>query len=834
MTFERDELHVLFLEDSKRDVEIVHEKLKDGFKRPVLLDSAETEDEFFHCLKSKKYDVILADHTLPHLNAQEALKLAISICPDTPFICISGTIGEDIAVELLHQGAADYILKDRIGRLSFAISRAIDRAKNAKFKIEAEVLRRKEKEYLEILDGSTEASWIYDFHTKTLAYSSEWKKRIFGENIPDEEMNNFAMKLVHPDDIDRVISERKLIIEKKSPKYCCEYRFKVKTGDYIWVYDKGKIEYDENGTPIKIYGTSSDITERKRSEKELKALSESLNAEVNALNIFLRINSRFINEADASTVYMDLLDAAVLLTGADCGNMQLIADDDETLEIVAHKGCSDEFLRRYSKISGTTTICSEAKEKRSRIIVDDVSQCTIFDEENRLFMVDEGMVCIQSTPMLSVSDKLLGMMSTHYKSPHQFNERELRVIDLLARQAADVIERVRIEEALRVSENHARKLVRELEEADENKNEFLNALSHELRNPLAAISAGLQILNITQDPNQTAKAKEIMNRQMSQLCHLVDDLLDLTRISNNRVELKKEILDLNALALSAAEDNEPLFEKKGVKLITETKGDPLYVNVDSTRIKQIVGNLLTNALKFTNRGGETLMSIYMENNESVICVKDTGIGIEPELQQRLFIPFTQADTSLDRQNGGLGLGLSIAKGIAELHGGSVSIFSEGLGKGSTLKIRLPLHQYDTIQKPLKMQKNNKKNRPLKILLIEDNQDFCDILRWALKLLGHDVITAKDGMTGVTKAEDYFPNVIFCDIGLPDIDGFEVAKRIRTNDAVKDVFLIALTGYAQQRDIERALQAGFNQHLSKPIDIETIKNLLNRIPEKLAR
>ena len=311
---------------------------------------------------------------------------------------------------------------------------------------------------------------------------------------------------------------------------------------------------------------------------------------------------------------------------------------------------------------------------------------------------------------------------------------------------------------------------------------------------------------------------------VKQLCRLVDDLLDLTHITYKNIELKNEVFEINSLALSVVEDNRPLFENRGVKLTASIKCTPRNVNADPARIRQIIDKLLANALQFTDSGGETFMSVYIENNESVVCVKDTGIGIKPEMMPTLFDPFTQADSSLDRRNGGLGLGLSIVKGIAELQGGSVSAFSEGLGKGSTFKIKLPLYQNDSIQNSQRMP--NKENRPHKILLIEDNRDFSDILRWALKLLGHEVITAFDGMAGVTKADDYLPNVIFCDIGLPQMNGFEVAKRIKSNNAMKDVFLIALTGYEQQQDIDMAIQSGYNQHLSKPINMETIKNILN--------
>ena len=378
-------------------------------------------------------------------------------------------------------------------------------------------------------------------------------------------------------------------------------------------------------------------------------------------------------------MYADIMDAAILLTDADCGNMQIVADDGNTLEIVAHKGYSDEFIRRYQTIADVSTICAQAKEQKSRIIVDDVSCGTIFDEDNRRFMLGEGMVCIQSTPMFSVAGKLLGIMSTHYKSPHVFDERQLRVLDLLSRQAANVIERIKIGEALHQSEKKALELVEVLKETDSNKNQFISALSHELRNPLAIISTGLEILGLTQSEEQIQKTNEILSRQMRQLCALVDDLLDLTRISNNRIELKKEVLELSSLVLSTAEEQRALFDEKGVGLHTRICDDPIYIDADTVRIKQIIGNLLHNAQKYTPAGGEVLLSVYRENKQAVISVKDNGMGLSPELIPRLFHPFVQADMTLDRSGGGLGLGLSITKGIAEMHGGSIAAYSGGLG-----------------------------------------------------------------------------------------------------------------------------------------------------------
>jgi PAS domain S-box-containing protein len=259
----------------------------------------------------------------------------------------------------------------------------------------------------------------------------------------------------------------------------------------------------------------------------------------------------------------------------------------------------------------------------------------------------------------------------------------------------DITERKRAEEALKESEKKANALVANLEEADKNKNEFLNALSHELRNPLATIVAGLSLLELSDDKQQKRKAQDIMQRQIDQLCHLVDDLLDLTRITNNKIVLDKERVDLKELSLSMLTDSKLLFEEKGIHLEAEINEEDICIDVDPVRIKQIIGNLLDNAMKFTDSGGAVKVSVFREKNEAVIYVKDNGLGIDPAFLSNLFVPFEQADNSLDRRNGGLGLGLSITKGIAELHGGTVSVQSDGIGKGAQFNIRLPLSTEDS-------------------------------------------------------------------------------------------------------------------------------------------
>ena len=390
----------------------------------------------------------------------------------------------------------------------------------------------------------------------------------------------------------------------------------------------------------------------------------------------------------------------------------------------------------------------------------------------------------------------------------------------------DITDLKQIEETLRKRESLARELIEELKEADDNKNQFLNMLAHELRNPLAAISAGLQVLDITSEPRGVLKVKKLMKRQIDQLCRLIDDLLDLTRISNNRIELKKETIELNEFVRLVAGDYRMLYDKKGIKLHTKFGLEPIYIDADPVRLKQIIDNLLHNAQKYSCENGESVLSIYAEKEEAVISVKDNGIGLSPETMRYLFRPFVQVDMSLDRKGGGLGLGFSIVKAIAELHGGTVSANSEGLGKGSEFIIRLPLLDVKGRNRLGNEMQIDVVPRPLKILCIEDNRDFADLMNIMLTNMGHQVETSYDGCEGLEKVRQFKPDVVFCDIGLPGKNGYEIATAIKGDGKLKHIYLIALTGYAGENDLQRVRESGFDRHLVKPVDSSLLHKVIN--------
>ena len=371
---------------------------------------------------------------------------------------------------------------------------------------------------------------------------------------------------------------------------------------------------------------------------------------------------------------------------------------------------------------------------------------------------------------------------------------------------------------------------RRQKEANERKNGFLAMLSHELRNPLAAIGHSLAVLDRSvPGGEQFRRAKGVIGRQFGQLSRLVDDLLDITRITQNKIKLQLECLELNGLVRRTIDDYQSLFHERGVHLEADFSPCSVFCNVDNARLMQVVGNLLMNAAKFCHYGGNTHVSVAAESSarQAVIRIADTGIGIAPEALPRLFQPFMQVDTSSDRRNGGLGLGLALSRDLIELHGGEVSVHSAGVGKGSEFIVRLPL--VEALSDKSHSAREALGQQARRILIIEDNIDLAQSLRDLLELYSHHVAVAYDSAAGLAMAPEFQPDVLLCDIGLPDMDGYEVARSFRCDEALKDVFLVALTGYALPEDLERATKAGFDRHLAKPLDLTALEQILADLP-----
>ncbi len=376
----------------------------------------------------------------------------------------------------------------------------------------------------------------------------------------------------------------------------------------------------------------------------------------------------------------------------------------------------------------------------------------------------------------------------------------------------------------------------ELSDLHRRKDEFLAMLSHELRSPLAPISNAVQLLGL---PNKNEsllqkQARSIIERQVGHLQHLVDDLLEVSRITTGRVRLRQEQIAIGGVVDGAVETVRPLIDQRKHELSLSLPQETLWLNADAARLEQVLVNLLTNAAKYTEAGGHIWLSVLQEGNECVLRVRDTGVGIAPALLPKIFDLFTQADRSLDRSQGGLGIGLALVHRLTELHGGKVEVHS-ALGQGSEFVVRLPLLAVESEHiAPQAGVINHTTVRPLRVLVVDDNVDTVLSFSILLKAFGHTVFTAYDGPAGVQAASDHQPDVVLLDIGLPGLNGYEVAKRIRQQPVLKNAVLVALTGYGQDTDRQLSNQAGFNHHLVKPARLEQLRGILATAAERLMR
>lgn len=378
------------------------------------------------------------------------------------------------------------------------------------------------------------------------------------------------------------------------------------------------------------------------------------------------------------------------------------------------------------------------------------------------------------------------------------------------------------------------RLVEKIREADRRKDEFLGMLAHELRNPLGPISNAVHLLQmIGPKESRLEQLRDIMERQVTHMARMIDDLLDATRLARGKILLRKERCDLGRIIRQTAEDYRSVFDASGLELQMHVPDFPVWVEGDSTRLVQVIGNLLHNAHKFTNPGGTVTVRLQWEEgaSASVITVTDTGIGIEPRMLPCVFDVFRQAEQGLDRARGGLGLGLALVKGLVELHCGTVTAVSEGLGKGAEFRIQLPVSvcgAEDIPGVPVIPIPDGEKYR---ILVIEDNRDTAESARLLLSLEGYDVRTAHNGRIGLEVARDFTPQIVLCDIGLPGMDGYEVARTIRRDVSLSSAYVIALTGYGRDEDQRQAQEAGFDLHLTKPIDYSNLRRVLACLPAR---
>jgi two-component system, chemotaxis family, CheB/CheR fusion protein len=375
-------------------------------------------------------------------------------------------------------------------------------------------------------------------------------------------------------------------------------------------------------------------------------------------------------------------------------------------------------------------------------------------------------------------------------------------------------------------EDHLRRLAADLSENDRRKNEFLATLAHELRNPLAPMSNMLEVVKRADGDGETLKrAYDTIERQLAQMVRLVDDLLDLNRITHDRLELRRSEVELSSVIQQAVEVARPLIDAAGQKLTVNLPAEPIYLNADRARLAQVFGNLLNNSCKYTRPQGQISLSAKRVDDEVLVTVRDNGAGIPADKLSSIFDMFMQVDRTAERSQGGLGIGLTLVQRLAEMHGGSVEAKSDGEGKGSEFVVRLPVLEKRAEVSSTETAAPARTSAQRRILIVDDNQDSADSLAMLLQLTGNETYMAHDGVEAVEAIEKHRPEVVLLDIGLPKLDGHEVCRRIREQPWGKDIVVIALTGWGQEDDRRKSEEAGFNGHLVKPVDYDKLLKLL---------
>ena len=387
--------------------------------------------------------------------------------------------------------------------------------------------------------------------------------------------------------------------------------------------------------------------------------------------------------------------------------------------------------------------------------------------------------------------------------------------------------------AVRTADRELRRSAEALRAASQRKDEFLAVLAHELRNPLAPIANTLEALRIGGiDQQMASELLAVAHRQLQHLVRLVDDLMEVSRITRDSIELRKELLPLQAAVQSAIEISQALIAERKHRLEVDLQPDRLLVQGDRTRLTQVVANLLNNAAKYTPEGGRIRVRLTREGDFAVVRVSDNGAGIPPDMLARVFEMFTRLDRALERTQGGLGIGLALVQRLAQLHGGSVEAHSDGLGRGSEFVVRLPL----ATEKPLEESRAKQVTVPpgCRVLIADDNRDAARVLSLLLRTLGQDVHVAHDGEQAIEKARELKPDVLLLDLGMPVLSGYEAARRIRREPWGKDLVLVAVTGWGQEHDKQRTKAAGFDHHLVKPVTAAILKELLAGVARERGR
>jgi PAS domain S-box-containing protein len=539
-----------------------------------------------------------------------------------------------------------------------------------------------------------------------------------------------------------------------------------------------------------------------RDVSEQRAAEESLQRQTTRLRLLWEAAGVLLTAENPDSMLRALLAKIGAHLGVDTYFNFTVNDAGDDLQLASCVGIPPEVAQTIRYLDFGQAVCGTVALQRRPIVATYIQQ----SDDPRVQLVKSfGLRAYACNPLL-VGDRLLGTLSFATRSKDEFDADELAFMETLCHYVTVAYERLR--------------LVNELKEADRRKDEFLATLAHELRNPLAPVRSAVQVLRLKgPDQPELRWSRDVIERQVEHLTRLIDDLMDISRITRNKLELRKERVDLTQAIKGAIESSRFVIEQCGHELIVDLPSEPIYLQGDLVRLAQVFLNLLNNAAKYTERGGRIWISAVRQGEEGVVRVKDTGIGIPPKKLKHLFEMFFQVDRTLERSQGGLGIGLSLVRRLVELHGGTVDARSEGLGKGSEFMVRLPVI-VERVPLPQASEPSGApdfKSPSRRIVVVDDNRDSADALAMFLRLYGYETDTAYDGVEGLEAAERMRPDAVLLDIGMPRMNGYDACRCLREKPWGKGLVLIAMTGWGQEEDRRRTIEAGFDAHIVKPVD-----------------
>jgi PAS domain S-box-containing protein len=604
--------------------------------------------------------------------------------------------------------------------------------------------------------------WVHDASGEQVAVNDTFCE-YFG--VSREEMRGGRWQmLMHPDDAEAYAAEFYACVAARR-SFHAEVRVKRADGQWRWLESWASPRIDDAGAFHGFLGASADITDRKQVEADLRRANEALRqSEERYRTLFESIDQGFCV-------------------------MEMIFDDSGNAVDYWFVETNPAFERHTGLVN--------AAGKRARDLVPDLE-----DHWPEVY----GRVATTGEPYYFVQGSE-AMGRWFEVAASRVGRPEARRVALLF---TDITERRRAEDALR--------------ESNRRKDEYLAMLGHELRNPLAAVQSATDLVKLSHDGDaRLQRATGVLERQAGHMARLIDGLLEVSRIARGKIDLDHQSLDLRALLRDVVEDRAVQLTARNLELQSRFPDQPVWVSGDPVRLAQVFDNLVGNAVKFTPPGGLITVELRCDEGRALICIRDTGTGIRQELLEHIFEPFQQEEQDIARGAGGLGLGLALARSLVELHHGTIRAHSDGLGAGAVLEVELPLTGVPSRPRPA--EDDRVPIAPRRILIVEDNADAAAMLRDLLELQGHEVTAVGTGRAALQVLEQEPADLVLCDLGLPGMSGYEVAREIRTDPALRGLTLVAVTGYGQPEDRQRTTAAGFDHHLIKPVDLREIERVL---------